>query len=127
MAAPEHTEKFLLGQKMAVEFLGNDLVDDLRKKDKANIFTKTLMEYTLENTLSSYARPGLTFRERNLINIAIFIALNREDELRINLLSAQHNGLSKDEICETLRHAMLYTGMAAGRDALLLASEILGD
>ncbi|KEF58317.1 uncharacterized protein A1O9_06243 [Exophiala aquamarina CBS 119918] len=121
-AGPERSEKYLLGEKMVVEFLGKPY-----QLGKSNIFSETLREYTFEHTLSSYARPGLTFRERNLLNIALFIATNREHELRINLLSTEHNGLSKEDTCEAIRHCMLYTGMAAGRDAFLVASELLGD
>ncbi len=97
------------------------------KLKRSDLFTKTLEEYTAEVTLSSYARPGLSFRERNLMNIAMFVALNRPHELRINLQSAVYNGLSKEQICEAIRHATLYCGMAAGRDAFLLASEVFGE
>lgn len=97
-----------------------------RAMQKSDIFSETLREYTFEHTLSSYARPGLTFRERNLLNIALFIATNREHELRINLLSTEKNGLSREDTAEAIRHCMLYTGMAAGRDAFLVASELLG-
>ncbi|KAK5055325.1 hypothetical protein LTR84_013075 [Exophiala bonariae] len=118
----ERSEKYLLGEKMVVEFLGKPY-----QLGRSDIFSETLREYTFEHTLSSYARPGLTFRERNLLNIALFIATNREHELRINLLSTERNGLSKEDTAEAIRHCMLYTGMAAGRDAFLVASELLGE
>lgn len=73
---------------------------------------------------ASYARPGLKFRERSLMNIAMLVALGRGPELRIHLKAAAHNGLTEEEICEACRHAMVYCGVPAGRDALLTASEV---
>lgn len=73
---------------------------------------------------ASYARPGLKFRERSLMNIAMLVALGRGPELRIHLKAAAHNGLTEEEICEACRHAMVYCGVPAGRDAVLTASEV---
>lgn len=52
-------------------------------------------------------------------------ALNRGPELRIHVSAALHNGLSEEEICEACRHAMIYCGVPAGRDALAIASEVV--
>lgn len=58
------------------------------------------------------------------MNIAMLIALNRGPELRIHLRAALHNGLTEEELCEACRHAMVYCGVPAGRDALIMAGEI---
>lgn len=81
-------------------------------------------EYVAEVCFSSYARPELSFPERSLINIAMLVALNRGPELRIHIKAALHNGLSEEKICEALRHAMVYCGVPAGRDALMIAGEV---
>lgn len=57
------------------------------------------------------------------MNIAMLTALNRGPELRIHITAALHNGLTEEEICEACRHAMIYCGVPAGRDALVIASE----
>jgi 4-carboxymuconolactone decarboxylase len=59
------------------------------------------------------------------MNIVMLIALNRGPELRIHLRAALHNGLSEEQLCEACRHAMVYCGVPAGRDALVIASEVL--
>lgn len=82
------------------------------------------MEYIWEVCFSSYARPALEFRERALMNIAMLIALNRAPELRIHIRAAANNGLTEEQVCEACRHAMIYCGVPAGRDALGIASEI---
>lgn len=58
------------------------------------------------------------------MNIAMLIALNRGPELRLHIKAALHNGLQEEHITEACRHAMVYCGVPAGRDALLVASEV---
>jgi 4-carboxymuconolactone decarboxylase len=91
---------------------------------KDDIFTKTSFEYIWETCFSSYAREGLIWRERSLMNIAMLIALGRGPELRIHLRAAVNNGLKEEEICEAIRHAMIYCGVPAGRDAMIIASDV---
>jgi len=79
----------------------------------------------MENCFASYDRPGLAFRERSLMNMAMLIALNRGSELKIHIRGALHNGLTEESICEACRHAMIYCGVPAGRDALLIASSVI--
>ncbi|KAJ5457666.1 Carboxymuconolactone decarboxylase [Penicillium sp. IBT 31633x] len=117
------SEKVLLGAQMTKEFLGEELLTELRKQARDDIFNKTSQEYIAEVCFSSYARPGLKFRERSLMNLAMLTALNRGPELCIHVTAALHNGLTEEEICEACRHAMIYCGVPAGRDALAIASE----
>lgn len=86
--------------------------------------SKVGAEYITEVCFSSYARPALTFKDRALINIGMLIALNRGPELRIHIQAALNNGLSEEKIVEACRHAMIYCGVPAGRDALGIAGEI---
>lgn len=58
------------------------------------------------------------------MNLVMLIALNRGPELRIHIQAALHNGLTEEQICEACRHAMVYCGVPAGRDALMVAGEI---
>lgn len=58
------------------------------------------------------------------MNISMLIALNRGPELRIHIQAALHNGLTPEQICEACRHAMIYCGVPAGRDALGIASDV---
>ncbi|KAJ5488209.1 Carboxymuconolactone decarboxylase [Penicillium expansum] len=123
--AQNPSEKLLLGAQMSKEFLGEDLLSNLRNNARDDIFTKASQEYIAEVCFSSYARPGLKFRERSLMNIAMLTALNRGPELRIHITAGLHNGLTEEEICEACRHAMVYCGVPAGRDALAIASEVV--
>jgi 4-carboxymuconolactone decarboxylase len=100
------------------------LIMPLQRDDLAS---QVASEYLAETCFASYARPGLAFRDRSLMNIAMLIALNRAPELRIHILAALRNGLSEEQICEACRHAMVYCGVPAGRNALLVASDVFDE
>ena len=82
------------------------------------------MEFIWETCFASYARPGLEWKERSLMNIAMLIALGRGPELRIHIRAAVNNGLKEEQVCEAIRHAMIYCGVPAGRDAMIIASDV---
>ncbi|KAL0935782.1 carboxymuconolactone decarboxylase [Colletotrichum truncatum] len=118
------SEKFILGAQMSQQFLGEKLFEEIRQHSRDDLPSNVGSTYIAEVCFSSYARPELTFRDRSLMNIGILIALNRPPELRIHIRAALHNGISREQITEACRHAMIYCGVPAGRDALGIASDI---
>jgi 4-carboxymuconolactone decarboxylase len=74
-----------------------------------------------------WARPGLDRRTRSLINLGMLTALNRRHELRVHVRGAINNGVTRDEILETLLQAAIYCGVPAGMDAFRAAEEVLGE
>ncbi|CAI6082967.1 unnamed protein product [Clonostachys chloroleuca] len=135
---------------MAKDFFGEEILADIRSQSvmtpspKLNLLrttrgykltavsfpqredlpSKIASEYVNETCFASYARPHLEFRERSLLNIAMLIALNRSNELKLHIRAALYNGLSREQVCEACRHAMVYCGVPAGRTALLVASDV---
>lgn len=74
-----------------------------------------------------WTRPGLPRHTRSLLTIAMTLALNRMDELRLHMRAARNNGVSRDEIKETLMHAAIYCGVPAGVSAFKVASEVFAE
>ena len=64
-----------------------------------------------------WARPGLSLRERQLITLAANIALARPSGNYSHYRSAQHIGITRQEICELI----LQVGHYAGWPTLSLA------
>jgi len=95
------------GMKMRRKVLGDAHVDQA---------TASQNEFTAEfqDLLTRYAwgeiwtRPGLDKRTRSLLNIAMLVALNRSDELKLHLQAALNNGVSHIEIKEVLLQAAIY-------------------
>ena len=67
-----------------------------------------------------WLRPGIDRRTRSFMNIVLFIALNRPQELFANLRVAINNGLTRSDIAEAVLHAAVYCGAPAGVNTIAL-------
>ena len=71
-----------------------------------------------------WERPELSKRDRSLITVAALIAMNRPEQLRFHLDRALDNGLTKEELIETITHLAFYAGWPSAMTAIMLAKEI---
>jgi 4-carboxymuconolactone decarboxylase len=71
-----------------------------------------------------WERPGLSKRDRSLVTITALIALNRPDQLRSHINIGIQNGLTKDEIIETITHMAFYSGWPSAVSSLVIAKEV---
>ena len=71
--------------------------------------------------------PGLPRSTRSLLVIAMMVALNRPDELRLHLRAALTNGATREEITEVMLQAAIYCGVPAANAAIHVAVEVLGE
>ena len=74
-----------------------------------------------------WARPGLPRKTRSLIAIALMVALNRNEELRLHLRGAANNGVSRKEIREVLLQTAIYCGVPAANSAFRTAEEVFAE
>ncbi len=94
---------------------------------------KTNLDAEFQDLITRYAwgeiwsRPGLPLHTRSLLTIALMVALNRGDELRLHLRSAANIGVTADEIREVLMHCAIYCGVPAANSAFHAAREILNE
>lgn len=72
-----------------------------------------------------WARPGLDWRTRSLITLAMLIALNREEEFKMHVAAAMRNGVTQAELQELLLHAGIYCGLPAANNAFKWAASVL--
>jgi 4-carboxymuconolactone decarboxylase len=112
------------GTKMRRKVLGDVHVD--RAKAHETDFTKDFQDLLTRYAWGEiWARPGLNQKTRSVLTIAMLVALNRNDELRLHLRAALNNGVTRDEIREVLLHSAIYCGIPAANSAFHIASEIL--
>lgn len=71
-----------------------------------------------------WARPGLSPRDRSLVTVSALIAMNRPDQLRSHMGRARDNGVSKDELVETLTHLAFYAGWPNAVTAASVAKDV---
>jgi 4-carboxymuconolactone decarboxylase len=74
-----------------------------------------------------WARPGLPRHSRSLITIAMLVALDRADELRMHVRAAFNNGVTRDEIKEVLLQSAIYCGVPAANSAFHAAEAIFAE
>ena len=71
-----------------------------------------------------WERPGLSKRDRSLITVASLVALNRTEQLRWHLTRAIENGVTRDELIETITHLAFYSGWPTAVSAVLVAKDV---
>lgn len=74
-----------------------------------------------------WERPGLSKRDRSLVTISALIALNRPDQLKSHIRLGLQNGLTKDEIVETITHMAFYSGWPSAVSAVAIAKEVFAE
>ena len=119
----EHTPLYEAGMKVRRKVLGDAYVD-------AALARSTPLTQPLQDLVTEFGwggiwtRPGLTLRERSLINLSMLTALNRPAELRLHVRGALRNGCTKEEIGEVLLQTVAYCGFPAALDSFREANEV---
>jgi len=120
----DERERFEAGMKIRREVLSDAHVD-------ATITKRNAFSEAFQDLITRYAwgeiwtRPGLPRQTRSLITVAMLVALNREEELRMHLRAALRNGATQEEIRETLLQSAIYCGVPAANSAFRIAQDIL--
>jgi 4-carboxymuconolactone decarboxylase len=71
-----------------------------------------------------WERPQLSKRDRSLATVAALIAMNRPDQLRSHFARARDNGLTQEELIETITHMAFYAGWPSAVSAIAVAKEV---
>jgi 4-carboxymuconolactone decarboxylase len=71
-----------------------------------------------------WERPQLSKRDRSLITVTALIVLNRPDQLRSHLALARQNGVTEEELIETITHMAFYSGWPSAVSAVTIAKDV---
>lgn len=111
------------GMEVRRAVLGDAHVD--RAQQGLNDFNREFQELITRYAWGEiWTRPGLPRHTRSLLTIVMLVALNREQELKLHLLAAKNNGVTRDEIKEVLLQAAIYCGVPAANAAFHLAGQL---
>lgn len=114
------------GYEARSQVLGKEYVD--KAFEQADDFTLDLQNYLTEHAWgASWARPGLDFKTRSMLNLAMITALNRPHELEVHLRGALRNGVTRAEIKEILLHTAVYCGAPAALDSFRIARKVFAE
>lgn len=71
-----------------------------------------------------WERPELSKRDRSLVTVAALIALNRPEQLRSHFIRARENGVTQEELIETITHLAFYCGWPNAINAINVAKDV---
>jgi len=74
-----------------------------------------------------WTRQGLPRHTRSLLTVALLVALNRTDELRMHIRSAFNNGVTREQIQEVLLQCAIYCGIPAANSAFHSAEQVFAE
>lgn len=72
-------------------------------------------------------RPELSPRDRSLITVAALIRGGDAEQLRFHARHALANGVTGDELIETITHLAFYAGWPKAMTATAVLKDVLGD
>ncbi|MCY3694607.1 MAG: carboxymuconolactone decarboxylase family protein [Chloroflexi bacterium] len=120
------SELYERGLPVRREVLGREYVD--RSIAEADEFLRPLQEQITEHAWGTiWTRPGLTRRDRSLLNVGMLTALNRPHELRLHARGALNNGVTRDELREIMLQVAVYCGAPAALDGTRVIREVLAE
>jgi len=74
-----------------------------------------------------WRRPDLSPRDRSLVTVTALVAGYRTNELPFHLTYALENGVTRDEIIETITHLAFYAGWPSAMTALTIARRVFDE
>ena len=114
------------GMAVRREVLGDEHVDRAtdRITDLDRDFQTMITEYAWGTV---WTRPGLDRRTRSLITITALVARGHHEELAMHLRAARRNGVTVEEIGETLLQSAIYCGVPDANTAFRIAREVFSE
>ena len=119
-------DRFDAGMEVRREVLGDEHVDSA-------VRSTTAFNAEFQDLITRYAwgeiwtRPGLARHTRSLVTLALMVALNRNEEFSMHVRASANNGVTRDEIKETLLQCAIYCGVPAANSAFHLAQKVFAE
>jgi 4-carboxymuconolactone decarboxylase len=122
----DERQRYEQGMKTRRAVLGDAHVN--ATLENKNEFTDAFQDFITRYAWGEiWSRPGLPRETRSMITLALMVALNRPEELRMYLRAAKNVGLTRDQIQEVLLQTAIYCGLPAANSAFRLAMEVFSE
>ena len=118
------SDELARGREIRRQVLGEKHVAGSHAVDALSQPKTQLSEYVWSKI---WARPGLSFKQRSIANLAMLTALNRPHELKLHVHGALNNGLTKEEISEVLLQTGVYCGLPAAEESMRIMQEVFSE
>jgi 4-carboxymuconolactone decarboxylase len=94
---------------------------------KRSLENATAFDEDFQNLVTRHAwgdiwtRPGLDYRTRSLVTIALLAASGCHEELKLHVRATRNTGATVDEVKEILLQVAVYAGVPAANSAFRIA------
>jgi len=119
-------EKFEQGMKVRRTVLGDAHVD--RAEANKSSFDADFQRFITETAWGSvWTRPGLDYRTRHLITLALLAALGKEHELAMHIRATQNTGVTQEDLKEVFMQVAIYSGVPSANTAFSVAKRVYAE
>lgn len=117
---------------LAVGSFGDARADDPELKARINELMGGIAPKMAEVTADVlyadiWERSELSKRDRSLVTVSALVAMNRLPQLRSHLARARDNGVTEEELIETITHLAFYAGWPNAVSAIQVAKEVFNE
>lgn len=124
----DENEAFKAGLAVRKKVLGEAYVNNSLAAAEADDFMRPLQQYLTEHAWGFvWVRDGLPLKTRSMLNLAMLVALNRPNELKLHIKGAINNGVTQEEMREIFLQCGVYCGAPAALDAFKIAQQVFKD
>ena len=119
-------ELFAKGVAIRDEMLGPEHGSE--KLAQLTDFTRDFEDLVTRYCFASvWGREDLPRDIRSMLTIAMLVAMGRSHEIRVHVMGAVNNGVTRDQIREIMIYAAPYCGISAALDGLRNAGQVLDE
>ncbi|GFE50188.1 4-carboxymuconolactone decarboxylase [Roseobacter cerasinus] len=110
------------GHRVRREVLGSEHVDKALQSqtDLDEPFQRLITESAWGTV---WASPGISYRERSMLTLALLAATGNFDEIPMHIRATANTGASKSDVIEVFQHVAIYAGVPRANHALKLAKQ----
>jgi 4-carboxymuconolactone decarboxylase len=114
------------GERIIREMMGEEMAGRLSASAESGTFGASIARLAIDEAFGEiWTRPGLDRKARSLVTMAVMIALRQPNEFGIHMNIALNNGLTLNEIEETIVQTLPYVGYPAVATALATAGKVI--
>lgn len=128
MSQMTEAERIKEGARIRREVLGASYVDRGKADAQVDPFLQHFVGFTTEHCWGNvWVRPGLSFKTRSMLNLAMLSAMARWHEFEVHVRGALNNGVTEDEIAEILLQAGVYAGVPIAAEGFRVAKKVIDE
>jgi 4-carboxymuconolactone decarboxylase len=117
-------ELYRQGMQLRREVMGDEFVDRALQNTSAN-FSNIQGYVTASCWGQVWTRPGLSKRDRSILNLGMLCCLNRGTEFAGHVRGALNNGVTEEEISEVILQVAVYAGAPASLEGARIADKVI--